>query len=572
MGTTRSRSQLLLKKLVAKKIISEEQKKIITDNYLSKGVDVIQALSETMKCGKEEVFKSIARTHELSYINLDRYKPDQDLLSSYSPDMVRKYRFLPLVEEDNTLTIATDSPLTMIEMDDLSKLLKKRLKLVITTTAQLDLCIDKYFSEIDENAVKAVENVLEHVKQDAEVQFDEPVVIGVGEKLPEGIDVKDVPVIKLVNNILQNAIKRRASDIHIEAENKFTLMRYRIDGVLFDAGRFPKYFHPPLISRLKILSGLNLAERRLPQNGHFNAVIEGKQCDFRVSTIPTIFGEKCVLRVLDRTYVPQSIKDLGLNNTQLELLIKLLEKPHGILLVSGPTGSGKTTTLYAALEYLNNRELNIVTVEDPVEYNKQGINQIQVHNKIGLTFEIALENILRQDPDVVMLGEIRSSESAAVAMRAALTGHLLLSTIHTNSAVETITRLLDLGIEPYLVGSCLAGSIAQRLVRKVCDKCFEPKAIGDHELEDLPLEIPPGTKQRVGTGCAMCNYIGYRGRAAVFEILPITERLKRLIYDRKVNKIYDAAQEENFITLRQHLAWLITNGITTIDEAASIVY
>jgi type IV pilus assembly protein PilB len=377
----------------------------------------------------------------------------------------------------------------------------------------------------------------------------------------------EAPIIKIVNVILCQAISQRASDIHIEPFEKNVRLRYRIDGVLYEDTPPPKHVYPALVSRIKIMSDLDIAERRVPQDGRFKIKVQGKEIDFRVSLLPTAFGEKVVMRVLDKSSVSLNLSSLGFASQSVEKFKECIGKPHGMLLVTGPTGSGKTTTLYSALNLLNNTDVNIVTVEDPIEYQFFGINQVQVATTAGLTFAKGLRSILRQDPDIVMVGEIRDFETVDIAIKAALTGHFVLSTLHTNDAVSTITRIIDMGVEPFLVSSSLVAIVAQRLVRKVCDNCKKRVIIPDNVLKRLDINTDGGTAFYMGKGCDFCKGSGYAGRFSIVEILVITEEIKELINTGKgETAIKRAALANGMMTLREAGIQKVLEGKTSLEE------
>ncbi len=427
--------------------------------------------------------------------------------------------------------------------------------------------IDKYYStgvEVMEEAIKDLEEIsLEEDKTKEAVNLSQ---------LQH--DAEDAPIVKLVNSFIGEAINRRASDIHLEPYESDLRIRYRIDGVLYEVASPPKNLQAALVSRLKILSQLNIAERRLPQDGRFRMHIKDKSIDIRLSTLPTIFGEKVVMRILDKGNLALDMKDLGMEEKMLVDFEKAIESPYGMIVVTGPTGSGKTTTLYSALNRVNSPGKNIITVEDPVEYRIHGINQVQVQPKIGLTFAAGLRSILRQDPDIVMVGEIRDLETAEIAIRAALTGHLVFSTLHTNDAVGSLARLVDMGIEPFMVASSVNLVTAQRLVRRICPDCkkaYEPP----QELEKV-VKGKPFLKDVTfykGMGCKNCNNTGYRGRIGVHEVLLITEKIKEMIINRsRPDEIEKEARGQGFLTLSECGLVKMAKGLTTIEEIHSAFF
>jgi type IV pilus assembly protein PilB len=383
---------------------------------------------------------------------------------------------------------------------------------------------------------------------------------------------EDAPVVRLVNSIISQAIVEGASDIHIEPMEDSVRVRYRIDGILHEKQRLSKKIQPGIIARFKIISNMDIAERRIPQDGRISLKFEGRPVDFRVSSLPSIFGEKIVLRILDKTSSIKPLEQLGFSHENLEKFKHIIGQPYGMILISGPTGSGKTTTLYSILNTLNTPTKNIITVEDPVEYQLKGINQVQVNDKAGLTFANALRAILRQDPNIILIGEIRDRETAQIAIEAALTGHLVLSTIHTNDSASIPTRLIDMGIEPFLVASSLIGATAQRLVRKICPKCKEPQTPSKEVLEHLGFRVDEGVTFYKGAGCDNCNHTGYKGRVAISEILPITPEIQRLILKQASSKeILTEAKRLGMKTLLDDALMKAAEGVTTLEEVIRVV-
>jgi general secretion pathway protein E len=425
--------------------------------------------------------------------------------------------------------------------------------------------INRSYDLISETTEKMVEDLHEEELDLLATDLEEP---------KDLLDASDeAPIIRLVNSILYNSVKQRASDIHIEPFEKELVVRFRIDGVLYDMVRPPKRFQSSVASRIKIMAGLNIAEKRLPQDGRIRIKIGGKDVDIRVSVIPTAHGERIVMRLLDRTQVLLRLEEIGLAGRKLQQIRKLIRMSYGILLETGPTGSGKTTTLYAALSEINTPDKNIITVEDPIEYQLKGVGQIQVNPKIDLTFARGLRAILRQDPDVIMVGEIRDLETAEIAIQASLTGHLVLSTLHTNDAPTAVTRLVDMGIEPFLVSSSLTGVVAQRLVRVLCPRCKEPYVPTDEELEGLQVsryQIPNGHFYR-RKGCQKCSDTGYLGRTGIYELLIVDDEIQNLILKgADANSIRKAAIAKGMTTLRQDGAEKVLAGMTTVQEVARV--
>ena len=375
------------------------------------------------------------------------------------------------------------------------------------------------------------------------------------------------PVIRFVNFVISDAIKQGASDIHIEPKEKTLKLRYRIDGILFEAMNPPQTMHAAIVSRLKIMANLDISERRLPQDGRIRTIVHGRKVDLRMSTLPTAFGEKVVIRILDNRSINVPLEDLGFSEDSMTIWKNQIDQPHGILLVTGPTGSGKTTTLYSSLRCMDGNELNISTVEDPVEYNLPSANQVQVHEKIGMTFSAALRSLLRQDPDVVMLGEIRDAETARIAVQAALTGHLVLSTLHTNDAPASITRLINIGVEPYLISAAVNAILAQRLVRKICQHCRETYTPTDEMKEFLALQgLSDATVYR-GKGCDRCRKTGFAGRLGIYELLVMDDHLRDMVTrNPDVNKLRNLCRERGLVSLREDGFRKVTDGLTTVDE------
>jgi len=496
---------------------------------------------------------------------------------------LKKYRMVPLVintyeqktadtdsadaaEADSTriaprYVIAMNDPSLFQPLDDLVRILKlEEFDVVLSTREAILAAINLSYDLGQDSAEELVQGLEESSGE----------IIGELEESADLLDdTSDAPIIKLVNHIISQSIKARASDIHIEPYQDSFKVRNRIDGILYDLLSPPKWVQPALISRLKVMAKLNIAEKRLPQDGRFDVKIGAQEIDVRVSTIPTAFGERVVLRLLNKTSSVFEINELGLAPERLKQLKELVHTPNGIILVTGPTGSGKTTTLYAVLQSINKPDINIITVEDPIEYQIKGISQIQVNPKIDLTFARGLRSIVRQDPDVILIGEIRDKETADIAVQSALTGHLVFSTLHTNDSASAVTRLVDIGVEPFLISSSLTAVIAQRLVRVLCNECkerYRPDALALQSVGIDPARFGDRSLYRAG-GCESCFHTGYRGRSAIFEIMVLDEKLRSLIlktYDS--NKIKKRAVENRMITLRQDGVQKLVEGKTTIEE------
>lgn len=480
-------------------------------------------------------------------VQLFRQKIDEKAVQLIPDSLAKKHEVLPLRIENGKLIVAMSDPLDYYAIDDLSLLTNFPIQPVIATHAELSRMIQRYYG-----MKQSVDDIMR--------------------ELPTEIDVAeaqetDGPIIRLVNQLLAVAVQQNASDVHIDPGENTLTIRYRVDGMLRSERQFPKHMHRVITTRLKIMGNLNIAESRVPQDGRFELEIDFKKIDIRLSTLPTIHGEKLVMRILDIQNAQKSVSELGFTQPNLEAFHKIIAAPYGIVLITGPTGSGKTTTLYSALSRLNSEEVNIITVEDPVEYHLDGINQVQVNPVTGLTFANGLRSILRQDPNIVMVGEIRDSETAEIAMRAALTGHLVLSTLHTNDAISSITRLIDMGIEPYLVSSSLVGIVAQRLVRKICPQC--KTVVEPTPEEELILERRgfKATQLFRGTGCGNCNRTGYKGRIAIHEVLHFDEQLRELISHGKSDTSYrQYIASKGFVAMIDDGITKAIAGTTTITE------
>ena len=514
----------------------------------------------------EEIAGALARRYGVPYVRREEFPTSPPFLRNLSPQYMRQYRFCPLTLENGTLLIACADPADPTPVDDLRGALGVDVRLAVATENAILDAIERYFG----TGSTAVQKVIETIRDD-EWGGEE----AGGEDVSSLRDMAfDAPVVRLVNLLIENAIKSNASDIHIEPFEDNLRVRYRIDGVLFDAEAPPKRLKAAITSRIKIMAELNIAERRLPQDGRIRMGLEGRRLDIRVSTIPTIHGESVVMRLLDRASILMPLQHLGLDPRTQRHIEHLIALPHGMMLVTGPTGSGKTTTLYAALDKINSPDKKIITIEDPVEYQLRGVNQIHVKPKIGLSFAAGLRHIVRQDPDVIMVGEIRDAETADIAIHAALTGHLVFSTLHTNDAPGALTRLLDMGVEPYLIASVLEGVLAQRLVRRVCTGCRAPHEPEPKELRALGVEgVPRGVTLYRGQGCADCRGTGYRGRTGIYEILGMTEEFRSLTLRKTPgHEIRQRATAEGMTALRQDGWARCCLGITTVEEVLRVTH
>jgi type IV pilus assembly protein PilB len=473
--------------------------------------------------------------------------------SLISKEFAKRHMVMPLKIEGERLLVAMADPMDFFVIDDLRLSTGFQIETAIASKDDILRTINKYY-DIDES----VEDFLQMAPA-PETREEERAI------------EDDSPIVRLVNQILQLAVEQRASDIHIDPQETKVLIRYRIDGILRTDRALPKHMQSMLTARIKILANMDITEHRIPQDGRIKMDIDFHPIDLRVSTLPTIYGEKIVMRVLDLGTALNDIHKLGFNQLNLQRFIELIERPTGIVLITGPTGSGKSSTLYAALNHLNSEEANIITIEDPVEYQIEGVNQIQVNPNVGLTFAQGLRSILRQDPNIIMVGEIRDRETAEVAIRASLTGHLVLSTLHTNNALSTITRLIDMGIEPFLVATSLAGVVSQRLVRRVCRDCQEEQEPTKREIEIFARRGMKIDKLIRGRGCPTCNMTGYRGRMAIHELLVMTEEMRRVILNKEpFSKLRELAIKNRMIFLIDDGLLKVKQGLTTLEEVLKV--
>ena len=516
---------------------------------------------------EEQLLEALAHQFEMSWMpQLDTAHVDHELIKKVPIAFCRRYRVLPLRYEEGAILTASTDPLETVALDDLRLLLGKPIKPILTTSVALLARLNRAYDEIANPA--GAEQVMEDIAASQSLdqlahELDEP------QDLLDATD--EAPIIRLVNSVLFQAVRQRASDIHFESFERGLVVRYRIDGVLYPVLTPPKHLQASIIARLKIMAGLNIAEKRLPQDGRFAIRTSGKDVDLRVSVLPTSHGERIVLRLLEKENRLLNLSEMGFSKERLAVIHQLIQLAHGIILVTGPTGSGKTTTLYAALSHINAPDKNIITVEDPVEYQLLGIGQMQVNPKINLSFAAGLRSILRQDPDVIMIGEIRDRETAEIAIHASLTGHLVFSTLHTNDAASAATRLIDMGIEPFLVASSVVAVLAQRLLRRICPDCKRPYAPSEEELSRLDVEPGSNVTLYRGAGCAACSQTGYRGRTGIFELMVLNDEIRRLIGSKADSTaIKHAAITNGMVTLKQEGADRVLQGQTTLEEVMRI--
>ncbi len=522
---------------------------------------VIQTLVDQGAVSDEDVSRSLAAAASMDFVDLGQIAIPQEIINFIPSQTARRYKVIPVAVTDSGLIMATSNPLDFDTFDAIGHLLKRDIDFVCTTPGQISNAILKYYGTADE----AVTN-LEQALGAESIQFGDGTTVTEGGQPETG----DAPIIKMVSMLLLEAHKMRASDIHLEPLEKRFRVRFRIDGVLHEMTNPPKKLQSAITSRIKIMTAsMSIAEKRLPQDGRIQVKIGKKSVDLRVSTIPTNHGESIVMRILDKSSLMLGLPELGFLSDDQETFERLLALPDGILLVTGPTGSGKTTTLYGCLNYINKPDRKIITVEDPVEYQMNGINQVQVNADIGMSFPAALRSMLRQAPNIIMIGEIRDVETANIAINASLTGHLVFSTLHTNDAPSAIARLVDIGVQPFLVSSSVRGIMAQRLVRKLCQSCKEPGELSEAEMRALhidPNQLSEATIMRP-VGCDKCRFLGYRGRMGIFEIFIIDDEVRFMINDRSSTlQLRKRARELGMRTLREDGVRKVLSGLTTAEE------
>jgi type IV pilus assembly protein PilB len=535
--------------------------------------DLSKALSEQRKYGEKlgrvlvkmgllterEIVETLSTQLRVPIVNLDRLDIDPEVIKIVPPEIATAYMIIPIGRNLNVLKIATSDPLDITGIDEVSRVTKAELQIFLATESEIKRALQKYYG-----AKTLVEETLEEIKEKEVAQEEEEV----REEL--AIEQADEePVIKFVNTLISQAIKDGASDVHIEGYEKYMRIRMRIDGKLMDIPSPPKKMFLPIVSRIKIMANMDIAKTRVPQDGRFDVKENGKEVSVRVSTYPSIFGEKVVLRLLDKTVSLYALDRIGLLEDDERRIRRILKKPYGFILSTGPTGSGKTTTLYAMLNYLNSPERNIVTIEDPIEYTIENITQAQINVKAGFTFDQGLRAILRQDPDVIMVGEIRDRETAEVAVHAALTGHIVLSTFHTNDAPSALTRLIEMGVEPFLVASSVTCIIAQRLVRRLCGECKEEYTLPRELAQELGLK--EGLRIFRPKGCPTCKETGYKGRIGIFEILIMDDEIREMVMRKSPSDlIRKVAKEKGMAEMKEDALRKVSLGITSLEEALSV--
>lgn len=561
---------LIKKEYITRKQLERALKKAEEENKeLDKTIVELGYISE------KEIYQILAEELGFEFVDLSEVELKSELAQFLPDNLAKRYNAVPIKLEGDKLVVALLDPLDTNAVDDIMLMTGLQVETVMATESDIKRAINRVYGTAE---IAEADDISSSI---AEINLNELSGLELGELEEEDISVDklkemvdEAPIVKLVNQIIFHAISDKASDIHIEPWPKEVVVRYRMDGILQEIMRIPKHLLAPMVSRIKIMSALDIAERRKPQDGKIHLKYEGRDFDLRVSTIPTVNGEKVVMRILDKSSVMLGLDRLGFMPDIREKLEWLIAKPYGMILVTGPTGSGKSTTLYACLNKLNQGTVNISTVEDPVEYQIQGINQVQVNPKAGVTFASALRAFLRQDPDIIMVGEIRDHETAQIAVEAALTGHLVLSTLHTNDAPSAATRLIEMGIEPFLVASAVVGVLAQRLARTICSVCKEPYVPPREALKDIGLAY---TEEEIvfykGRGCEVCKGTGYKGRTGIHELLIISDAAREVILRRgSANEIKRAVLEEGFKTLQDDAIRKVLEGIISVEEALRVVF
>ena len=551
--------------LIKEGLITKDQLEKALQEQKASGTRLGYSLVKLGFVQETEITKMLARQFRMPAVDLSRFEVDPKILKMVPADIALKHLVLPLKKEGRVLTVAMADPTNMGVIDDLKFVTRYDIFPVIAGEYTLRTSIDKYYEQVDAQ----LDSLLKEMGEESETEELELVQEQEEAEQAGAAMADDAPVVKLINAILTDAVKRGASDIHVEPFEHEIRVRYRIDGALSEVMKPPIKLKAALTSRIKIMSALNIAERRVPQDGRIRLKMGKRVIDFRVSTLPVLFGEKIVMRILDKGNLTLDLSKFGFEPKSEADLMKAILNPYGMVLVTGPTGSGKTTTLYSALSRVNTIEVNIMTAEDPVEYNLMGINQVAVRNEIGMTFAAALKAFLRQDPNIIMVGEIRDIETGSIAIKAALTGHLVLSTLHTNDAPSTITRMIDMGIEPFNVSSAVNLIVAQRLVRRICKDCKSETTYNADELKAIGTTEQEweGVTFYKGKGCDTCGGSGYKGRAGLYEVMAFSQELRRMILrGASTNELQQQAVKDGMLTLRMDGIVKIKKGVTTLEE------
>lgn len=551
--------------LLEEQIITQEQLEEALATAKDEKKKIGEAVVELGYATEQSIAEALSSQLGFEYVNLTSVTIPENVLNLIGENVLRRHLMIPYAFNPNNMNqvlVAMADPMDMTAIDDFNIVTNLQVVPAVATSNDILLALDRYYGNTE--TMKAAQ---EYAKERE----------GIAAKLQEGDatsqDVQNSPVVQLVNSMVEQAARQRTSDIHIEAKEDSVRVRFRIDGSLYEKFTYSIHLLPAIMARLKIISGMDIAEKRKPQDGRFSILVDKVEFDIRVSVLPTVYGEKCVMRLAKKKALTRDKSELGFSPSELKDFDDILKNPNGILLVTGPTGSGKSTTLYTALSELNKIDVNIVTVEDPVEANIDGINQVQVNVKADLTFANALRSILRQDPDIIMIGEIRDGETASIAVQASITGHLVVSTLHTNSAAGSINRLVNMGVEGYLLADSLVGIIAQRLVRRLCPHCKRPHVLTEFEKKMMKIRPDANLEIFEPVGCDHCDKTGYSGRIGIYEIMKITPHLKELISrNATVSELKEAAMGEGMHTLRQSATLLVLEGITSYSEMVKTTF
>ncbi|MDE5803468.1 MAG: Flp pilus assembly complex ATPase component TadA [Lachnospiraceae bacterium] len=547
--------------LVKDGMISEEQLQKALELQKGSGRKLGETLIDAGMVTEENIASVLSKQLGYASIDLQNISISKDVLDLVTPSVLKKNRVIPIEyapDNMNILRVAMADPLDLDAMDDISIITGCQVEPLVSTPRSVMLAIDRFYGQA-EVATALEDYARERLIVEEEDTYSE--------------DINNSPIVILVKEMIEKAARQRASDIHIEPLEKKVRVRYRIDGALYEKGRYDVRILSAMVARIKIIGGMDISEKRKPQDGRITQIVDRTEYDIRVSILPTVYGEKIVMRLASKNALNREKSQLGLKPAEMQQFDHILKNPHGILLVTGPTGSGKSTTLYTALSELNTEDVNIITVEDPVEANIDGINQVQTNNKANLTFASALRSILRQDPDIIMIGEIRDQETAGIAVQASITGHLVVSTLHTNSSASTITRLADMGVEPYLIADSVVGVIAQRLVRRLCPNCKKPRIATEEEREILGVKSEEPVQIYEPCGCPQCDNMGYKGRIGVYEILEMTQDLKTIISKNgSAEEIKEQAIKNGMHTLRMSASEYVLSGITSYNEMMKVSF
>ena len=575
MKKEESLAEILLKK----EFITKEKLDEVLNEQKTTGLPIQKILIDKGYLSQQQLAQAIASQLDIPYVELGKEKLDAQTIKMVPEELARRFKAVPVKLEGSNLFVAFVSPLNLPARDELKYVTNYEIVPMISTEKEIIQALDKYY-RIEDVSKQALIDIRMQKLKERKVKEE---TIAVEEETGK---VENLPVVRLVNDMINGAVRAKASDIHLEPQDPEMIVRYRVDGILHDIMTIPKHIEAPVVSRIKIMANMDITERRLPQDGHISIKREEKSYDFRVSTLAHINGEKVVMRILDRSTMLIPLKKLGLTEHDEGVFRRLISKPYGMILLTGPTGSGKTTTLYAVLSQMDSESKNIITIENPVEYKLNRINQIQVDPTTKITFASGMRNILRQDPDIIMVGEIRDAETADIAIQAALTGHLVFSTLHTNDAPSAVTRLVDMGIEPFLIASTVIGTLAQRLCRTICPECREEYTPSKEEQDFLrqtpDAQRPPRrdvgeragmTNIARGKGCDYCYNSGFKGREGIFELMEITDEIRELILDRSsVIKIKELATKQGMKTLQQNGLKKVVDKASTIEEVKRVVY